>query len=430
MSRSLDDWVAYIQTLHARSIDLGLERVERVWARCRPAQLPPVITVAGTNGKGSSVSMLESVYRHAGYHTASFTSPHLVRFNERIRIDNQPVGDAELIAAFERVEALREDISLTFFEFNALLALDIFARHAVDVMILEVGMGGRLDAVNIVPNQLALVTAIGLDHTAWLGDDLEQIAREKGGVIKPGARAVLADPQAPRSLVDCAVGQQAEYVLAGNDYCLRLERSQPVFSSSHPRLRLFDGYRLPRAQRHVLDNTMGVIASIAMMNDRLPVSVDQLTMGLARQVLPGRLQLVAGNPDLLLDVSHNQESVLALIEFIEGLGIEGQVHAVFGALGDKDYGHAYTALKAHVDHWYLCSLAGERGQSASQLALRLFGGSFETRVENCSLHGAPEDAFKAAVGVAQKHDLVVIFGSFRVVGAIIPLLKNSCSSSS
>ncbi len=423
MARSLSDWVEYIQTLHARSIDLGLERVEQVWARFRPERLPTVITVAGTNGKGSSVSMLESVYRHAGLRTASFTSPHLVRFNERIRLDNQLVDDEVLLAAFERIELLRQDTPLTFFEYNTLVALEVFCRHPLDVIILEVGMGGRLDAVNIVANDLALITAIALDHTAWLGDDLEQIAREKGGVIKRGAMAVLADPHSPRSLVDCARQQQANFVRAGTDYQLRVTKGNR-FTSQHERLRRFDDLALPDAPAHVLNNTMGVVAGVAMLNDRLPVTREQLCTGLSRQRLPGRLELIPGKPRMILDVSHNEASVLALIAFIDALAVEGQIHAVFGALGDKDYGLAYTELKTRVDHWYLCSLDGERGQRAEQLAHRLFGDQVQAAMPTApSLWESPQDAFRAALAAAQTNDLVVIFGSFHVVGAIIPHLK-------
>ena len=426
MPRSLPQWIEYIQTLHPRSIDLSLDRVAKVWDRFKPDALPPLIAIAGTNGKGSSVSMLESIYRHAGYRTAAFTSPHLVRFNERICLDNVPVDDDRLLVSFERVESVRGDVPLTFFEFNTLLALDIFCNATPDVILLEVGLGGRLDAVNVVENDLALITAIDVDHTAWLGNSREQIGAEKAGIIKAGGLAVLADPDVPQSAVDIANTIGASFVRSGVDYTLKPGPQRKfTFISEHPKLQAFDGFEFAPALRHVHNNRGGVVAVVAMLYDRLPVNQAQLRIGLSKQKLSGRLQLIPGEPLILLDVSHNEASVLSMLEYIDTLDTQGRVHAIFGALADKDYGSAYEALKSRIDHWYLCDLEGERGQSAEMLREKLFvHPSLQENHANVALYVSAERAFSEAKLQAEDEDLLLIFGSFYLVGAIMPILTN------
>lgn len=426
MVRSLAQWVEYIQILHPRSIDLSLERVAKVWDKFKPVEMPPVIAIAGTNGKGSSVSMLDSVYRHAGYRTGTFTSPHLVWFNERICLNNIPVSDDSLLESFERIEKLRGDTLLTFFEFNTLLALDIFCGEKLDVMVLEVGMGGRLDAVNIVDNDLALITEIAIDHSAWLGSDREQIGVEKAGIIEPDGLVVLADPDVPRSIVNIAKSKGAEFVQAGHDY--QIQSAPEVghrFASDHRGLSTFNGFELASSLKHVLNNTAGVIAALALMRQKLPIRAAQLTAGLARQSLIGRLQLIEGKPLILLDVSHNEASVLSMIEYIDSLQIGGRIHAVFGALADKDYGSAYDGLKKRVAAWYLSTLKGDRGQTARALGERLFRGNSELMGRSSvNLFDSPEKAFLDVKSKAGPRDLIVIFGSFHLVGAIIPHLNS------
>lgn len=419
--RTLDQWVDYIQTLHPRTIDLSLERVATVWERIRPAELPPVIAVAGTNGKGSSVSMLESIYHHAGYRTGSFTSPHLVRFNERICLNKEPVSDQNLLATFNKIERFRATVSLTFFEFNTLIALDLFCAARVDVMLLEVGMGGRLDAVNIIENDLALIAAIGLDHCAWLGDNLESIAMEKAGIIKHRALAVIADPHAPPNIAQFAMQKKADFIQANRDYYLECDSNGHTrFRSENEYLYAFSGILLPDAAAHQYHNMAGVIASIAMMRDKLPISIDQLESGLQQQSLAGRLQLIEQTPMLLLDVSHNDASVKAMIEYIDTLQITGRLHAVFGALADKRYEQAFDMLKNRISAWYLTTIEGERGQTATVLGEKLFTDQQRQNPQlDLQYFDQAQDAFECARGVAEKHDLIVIFGSFHVVGAII-----------
>jgi len=421
MPRSLNDWVDYIQTLHPRSIEMGLERVAEVWGRMACPDLPPLIAVAGTNGKGSSVSMLESVYRHAGYRTGSFTSPHLQHFNERICLDNIPADDALLLRAFEYIEVLRAETRLTFFEYNVLLALHVFCTAKLDIIILEVGMGGRLDAVNMVQNQLALITAIDLDHCSWLGDTREQIAVEKAGIIKSGGMAVIADPLAPQLITKIAQQQHATFLTAEQDYQLRPSAGDElVFHSGHAALSEFSGMTLPAAPLHQCHNMAGVIASVALMNPYFNISREQVEMGLNRQFLRGRLQFIEGAPNLLLDVSHNDQSLSAMLAYIEGLKVDGEIHAVFGALADKRYEGAFAGLKKCVSHWYLCSLEGPRGQSSTDLKDAVFGAQAQHHGSaSVALFADPGSAMAAAKQTANSDDLIVIFGSFHVVGAII-----------
>lgn len=424
MLRSLNQWVEYIQTLHPRSIDLSLERVALVWKKFRPDSLPPTIAIAGTNGKGSSVSMLESVYRHAGYQTGAFTSPHLVHFNERFCLNNVPVSDDILLGSFEQIESLRGDTQLTFFEFNLLLALDIFCNRNLDVILLEVGLGGRLDAVNVVDNDLALITSIGIDHTAWLGINREQIGVEKAGIIKTGGMAVLADPDAPRSLYATAISKQARFVQADVDYQVKPGYEKAMcFVSQHPDLSQYSDVCFMTGLKHEYYNRAGVVAAIAMLGAKLPISTTQILTGLQKQFLRGRLQLIPGTPRILLDVSHNEASVLSMLEYIDAMHIKGRIHAVFGALADKDYGEAYEALKLRIDAWYLSTLEGERGQSAADLHQKLFTADSVLNVRSrVELFTSPENAFSRAKMQALGPDLIVIFGSFHLVGAIIPIL--------
>lgn len=421
--RSLAQWVDYIQTLHPRIVDLSLERVAIVWARMRPQTLPPVIAVAGTNGKGSSVSMLESIYRRAGYSTGSFTSPHLVRFNERICLNNKPVSDHRLLAAFNKIEQIRGEVSLTFFEYNTLLALEIFCATGVEMMLLEVGMGGRLDAVNIVRNDLALITSIGLDHCAWLGHDRESIAVEKAGIIKNQGQVVIADPLAPENIARIAMQKQAKLVQAKQDYQLEPQADgdgRMIFRSAHEDLRVFSGMLLPHAPAHQQHNMAGVIAATAMMKKELPVTAEQLKAGLEQQSLAGRLQLIEQAPMLLLDVSHNDASVMAMIDYIDTLQIPGRLHAVFGALADKRYEQAFELLKSRVSSWYLATLEGERGQTATALGKQLFTDQQRESTQlDLRYFDHAQAAFASALASAEKHDLIVIFGSFHIVGAII-----------
>lgn len=421
MPHSLTDWVDYIQTLHPRTIEMGLERVSAVWARMDSCELPPLIAVAGTNGKGSSVSMLESIYRRAGYRTGSFTSPHLKRFNERICLNNEPVDDAPLLRAFEQIEALRAEISLTFFEYNVLLALHVFCAANLDIVLLEVGMGGRLDAVNMLDNQLALITAIDLDHCDWLGDTREQIGAEKAGIIKPHGMAVIADFAAPQSLANTARQQGANFVTAGLDYQLQAARDGRMsFFAEHSPLSVFSGLALPAAPAHQYQNMAGVIAAVALMNGYIEIEREQLRAGLRHQFLRGRLQLIKGHPMVLLDVSHNEQSLSAMLAYIEALTVSGKIHAVFGALVDKHYESAFSGLKQRISRWYLCSLEGARGQTAEALRAALFSEEQRKVAANgVALFDRPESAWVAAKQAANSDDLIVIFGSFHVVGAII-----------
>ncbi len=429
MSRpqTVNAWQDYIQGLHSRTIELGLERVQAVWARIDQATSCRIIAVAGTNGKGSSVAMLEAIYRQAGYKTGAYTSPHLVSYNERVRIDRQPVSDQTLLDAFDVVEAGRDNIPLTFFEFGTLVALTIFQSQRVDVMLLEVGMGGRLDAVNIMPNDLALITAIGLDHTAWLGNDREAIGSEKAGIIKKRGTAVCSDPQPPVSISTIAKRQDATLIQLGQDYDYVDQGATWKLVAADKTL---DGLSKPAWGSYQLQNAAGVLAAVNALKPVLSVSEASIRLGLADVHLLARQQLIPGKPTLLLDVSHNQESVAPLVKRLQSLCKKNvRIHAVFGALQDKSLHTVIAPMAALIDTWHLVSLEGERGQSGEELKHHMLSVVVQEKLaisdEVMATYSSPEVGYRAAVAIADDQDIVLIFGSFRTVGAIIPLVLNS-----
>ncbi len=417
---TLDQWLDWQGTLHPREIELGLERVAAVWRRLRPDGLGcPVISVAGTNGKGSSVALLEAILGAAGYRTASYTSPHLVRYNERIRLDGEPVDDARLCHAFDRVDRARGEIPLTYFEFGTLAALEIFADAAPEVALLEVGMGGRLDAVNVIDADVALITTIGLDHTAWLGDTLEQIAREKAGIMRPGRPAVCADPAPPASLPDHAKRQGVPLDLAGRDFGWRREAEGWSWwgggsrRSALPLPALRGGYQL--------QNAAAVLMVLERLKERLPVDQQAVRAGLQQVRLQGRLQVLPGEPTVILDVAHNPQAAAALARDLDRMAHAGRTLALFGMLADKDVAAVATELAERIDRWYVATLdPSERGQEAEAVAAGLRQGGVPGRSIDC--FGTPGEALLAALAAAAPEDRLVGFGSFHLVGALLERL--------
>ncbi len=434
--RTLDDWLAHIQTQHWRSIDLTLERVAQVWARLRgrPADsggpdpnLGLVIAVAGTNGKGSCVAMLEAVLRDAGLKTGSYTSPHLVRYNERVRVDGCAAHDAALCAAFAEIERARDGIPLTYFEFGTLCALLIFRRARVDASLLEVGMGGRLDAVNLVDNDLALITSIGIDHAQWLGADREAIGLEKAGIIKKHALAVCADPAPPPGIARVAAAQNCALLQSGVDY--RIEQTRQTkqtggggihWRSDHSAVadqwRCVAGLQPPLGGGQQLNNLGGVVAALALTQARTGVTPKNLIAGLANTQLPARCQVLGGAPEIVLDVAHNVDAARDLAAFLARRKNAGKTHGVFGILADKPVAEIIALMDGVIDHWYLATLAGERGQTAESLKEQL---ARTGSASPATLFDSPLAAGLAALGVADARDRVVIFGSFYTVGDII-----------
>lgn len=414
---TLDQWLDWQASLHPREIELGLERVARVWRRLRPAGLQcPVVTVAGTNGKGSCVAMLDSIYRRAGYHVCVYTSPHLVRYNERIRLGGRPVDDDSLCMTFEAIDRARGDTSLTYFEFGTLAALSLFAEARPELVILEVGLGGRLDAVNIVDADLALITTVDLDHTDWLGESLDAIAREKAGIMRSQRPVILADPQGPEVLLAEAQRQGARASLAGRDFSFRVSPSgwQWLGPDEHP-LEL----PLPALPGAIqLQNAAAVVMACRLLGGRLPVTDTAVAEGIAGVVLPGRMQWLPGSPAVLLDVAHNPQAVASLLSSLSCYPHEG-IQAIFGLLKDKDAAGVARLMAERVDGWHLVDLPGGRGRAARDLEEILR--SSEVRA-SIAVYRDFAEAFKGASAAAGADDLVLVFGSFILVGEAMQYL--------
>lgn len=407
---TLDEWLSWQEQLHPVGIDLGLQRpgkVLRAMGLEHPAHT--VITVAGTNGKGSSVALLESILLAAGYRVGCYTSPHLLRYNERVRLMGEPVSDELLCQSFERIDQARGDTSLTYFEFGTLAALDIFARATLDVAVLEVGLGGRLDAVNLLDADVALITAIDIDHAAWLGNDRATIAVEKGGIMRPGHPAVCSDPQPPHSLLALAAQQGVPLSLLGRDYHYQADAEGWHWSSGALRR---DALPLPALRgRHQLQNAAGVVMALQQLADRLPVAPQHLKQGLLAMQLAGRFQLLPGEPCTILDVAHNPQSAQVLADNLRTMPLSGDTHAVVAMLADKDLKATLHHLKGVVQRWYPAALAVPRGADAAllQQALAAIGESGEFAYPTVSA------ALVAARQQARPGDRIVIFGSFYTV---------------
>ncbi len=394
---------------------MGLERVASVWQKFALPISCPVVAVAGTNGKGSSVSMLEAVYRNAGYKTGTYTSPHLVQYNERICIGGVAVDDETLLERFQKVEEMRTDTPLTYFEFGTVLALYCLVQAKVEVMILEVGLGGRLDATNIIDNDLALITSISVDHASWLGNDRETIGMEKAGIIKPNGVAVYAGQDRPQSIDDFAAFQGATLYAAGRDFSY--QRNGEKFSCSIKNQQEIENLQTNLEGLHQIDNAAGVLMSVRLLSNQLPVSISEIRKGLMDVSILARQQWIQGKPSLLLDVSHNEGSIEQLVETLNKVQADSNnvIHAVFGALEDKNISAAIKKLLPRVNFWHLTSIEGERGQTAGQLQLALGG----EKQFPAALYGDPVKAYKGALKYAVAEDIVLIFGSFHVVGDII-----------
>lgn len=411
---TLSDWLAWQETLHPAKIAMGLERVRAVLERMRVAPLPAVITVGGTNGKGSCVAMLEAILRAGGHRVGAYTSPHLQRYNERVRIDGALAGDEALCEAFARVDAAREGVSLTYFEFGTLAALDLFARAGLDAVILEVGMGGRLDAVNVVDADVAVVTTVDIDHVAWLGGDRETIAAEKAGILRAGRPAIYGDSSIPVAVAAQARALHSPLFRLGWEF--GFERDRTGWNWWGPGVR-HDRLPLPRlAGPFQLKNAAAALMALAALDGRLAVDERALREGLSRVELMGRLQAFDAKALRLCDVAHNPQAAAALADGLRALPPAGRTHAVLAMLEDKDAAGVVAALQGVVDEWHLAGLQVERGASVAQLAERLRSvlGAQPVRGYDtvpAALHGAA-----AAAGAAGR---VVVFGSFYTVAAAL-----------
>ncbi len=418
--KTLTDWLDHCERLHPKNIDMGLDRVRTVAQRMDIRFDCPVITVAGTNGKGSTCAMLEAILSHAGYRTGVYTSPHLVHFEERLRLTGAPVAADQLVDAFERVERARclsaEPVSLTYFEFSTLAILDVMARTPLDVVVLEVGLGGRLDAVNIIEPDCAVITSIDLDHMEFLGPDRESIGYEKAGIMRTGRPVIVSDPVPPQSVLDRAREVDADLWRIGVDFNFSGDKQQWAWRG---RDRRYAGLAYPSLRgANQLVNASGVLAALAALHERLPVTAQAVRNGLSTVELPGRFQIVPGQPTLVLDVAHNPHSVAALAANLDAMGFFPTTHAVFGAMADKDLALMFERVNPIVDRWYFTDLPTARAQSGVALEAQ-WRGVNKRKDTQASAFAGPVQALQAAVNAADPADRIVVFGSFYTVGGVL-----------
>ena len=415
--RTLAEWLDYQQGVHALGIDLGLDRVRAVWQRMgAPSLAKRVITVGGTNGKGSTVAFLEAILLAAGQQVGCYTSPHLMRYNERIRIDGVDVDDAALIGSFERIELARGDIPLTYFEFGTLAAFDLFARAGLDVAVLEVGLGGRLDAVNLIDADAVVITTVDLDHVEWLGPDRDSIGREKAGVARREMPAIVCESDPPNGLLEALALQGANIERAGRDY--HVERLAQGW-----RWRYRDGTQLtlPDPELAAPVQYANASAAIAVLHVMHIFDSAELaraaTAGMHVTRAPARLQSLGGDPALIVDVGHNPQAARALADWLDATP-GGRVHAVYGALSDKDVGGVMTALGGRIAHWHLASLDQDtpRGLPAAVLADVLQQALPHAGFD---VHTDVRHALAAARISARHGERILAFGSFFVAAAVL-----------
>jgi len=404
---SLDGWLGWLETQHPKKIDLGLERTAEVAAKLNllsPASV--VITVAGTNGKGSCVHFLES----AGYSTGSYTSPHLLRYNERVSLNGIAVTDQQLCDAFAAIDTHRGETTLTYFEYGTLAALQIFTQANPDVVILEVGMGGRLDAVNVIDADVALVTRIGLDHCEWLGNDRETIAVEKAGIFRAGCPAICCDPMPPASLPAAANAKNSRWMMAGNEFSFSEDGDTWEWWCDD--IRISDLPYPDRPGQHQLENAAGVLMAVQSLQTRLPVSNKHIRQALVSTGLPGRCEFLKQGVETVLDVAHNPDSIRALVEVLMANPSSGRTHVVLGMLEDKPVEDCVRILSSVADKWYLGGLPVDRGLSIDDLKQR-------AGLLNPDCSEDVQSAFRRARQSAGGNDRIVVCGSFYAVAEVM-----------
>lgn len=414
---TLAQWLAHIERLHPATIALGLDRVEKVRARLALQPPFPVITVGGTNGKGSTCAMLEAILTQAGYRVGCYTSPHILRYNERVRIGRVEATDRALALGFGEVERARDGVQLTYFEFGTLAAVRLFVEERVDVAVLEVGLGGRLDAVNAFDADCAIVTAVDIDHTDYLGPDREAIGREKAGIFRAATPAVCSDTDPPASLLQYAIDIDSGLLRIGHDFGVKdLGKHWQYWGPRGSR------NALPHpALRGVgqLDNAAAAITALECLRDRLPLTVNDFRQGLLQVEAVGRFQLFPGRPTVILDVAHNPHAARGLAANLSAMRIPGRTYAVFAMLADKDISGVAAALAPAISHWFVAGLEGPRGASAADIEQALA----RARITTVTACTSVADAYAQACDRATENDRILVFGSFYTVGSVMPLLN-------
>lgn len=421
-SATLQQWLHYLEALHPKAIEMGLDRIRSV-ADKLPLQSTAVkFVVAGTNGKGSTCAMLEAILLASGWRVGMYTSPHLIDFNERARINGETVSDADLIEAFKAVQAARGEISLTYFEFTTLAIMLLFAKQPLDAWVMEVGLGGRLDAVNIIDADCAIVTSVDLDHQDWLGNTREAIAWEKAHVFRANRPAICADPAPPQTLLDYAAEIGADLWLFGRDFNYSGDRQQWGFAGRHARRNAL-AYPALRGANQLL-NASGALAALESVRDRIPVTAQAVRQGLIQAALPGRFQILPGQPVVILDVAHNPHAAAVLEKNLGNMGFHPYTYAVFGMMADKDIEAVIGHLAKRIDRWYCVSLPGSRALPGKELAKKVqevisqhrTSDDGPTEIEVCD---TASSAFDIVRQKADPDDRIVVFGSFVTVAGVL-----------
>jgi dihydrofolate synthase/folylpolyglutamate synthase len=421
---TLNDWLAWQETLHPEEIELGLDRIKRVRDNMRmPDFNCAVISVAGTNGKGSSIAMLQAIYLEAGYRVGTYTSPHLYHYNERICINGEPVSNKQLVESFQVVDDARADsagqeTSLTYFEFGTLAALEIFSRSKLDVILLEVGLGGRLDAVNIVDNDVALLTSIDLDHQAWLGETREDIASEKAGILRSGKVCVISDPSAPLLIDKQARQLGCRCHRVGQSFEYQVQQGQWRWQCGEKKLAGLPFPALSGEQQ--LQNAAGVIMVIESLQSNLPVSVQAIRSGLLSTSLPGRFEIKPGDVTMILDVAHNPAAAKELARTIRAYAGDSYVYCVFSILADKDIENVVQPLIPYINHWSIVPVASTRGMPVEEMAeiirRQLRPGKIDLKQEvRVETRPSVREAVDAIRKSASNGDIILVCGSFYIV---------------
>jgi dihydrofolate synthase/folylpolyglutamate synthase len=420
----LSSWLALLESRHAETvINMGLDRVLAVKERLQLAFTCPVVMVAGTNGKGSTCAMLESVLLRAGYKVGLYIKPHFLDFNERARVNGELATDAALVEAFNAVEAARGETTLTYFEFTTLAIMRLLAGAGMDVVILEVGLGGRLDAVNIVDADVSIVTSVDIDHTDYLGDTREAIGFEKAGIFRAGKVAICSDPVPPQTLIDHAAAIGADLWLMGRDFNYSGDKQQWNYGGRSQRRNSL-AYPSLRGANQIL-NACAALAALEALRIELPVGAQEVRTGLVTVELPGRFQVLPGRPTVILDVAHNPHAASALNQNLGNMGFHPYTFAVFGSMIDKDIDGVIAAMSEHVDHWCLATLPSPRSATASELAAKVQLVQEAKDERTINIFDDPAAAYANAMSRAGENDRIVVFGSFLTVAGVMAARKSS-----
>lgn len=418
---TLQAWLDWQEQFHPRAIDLGLMRVAQVFKCLYPRYSKPLtIIVGGTNGKGSCIAFLDAIYKAQGYKVGTYTSPHIVRYHERIKINGTPVNDEWICEAFARIETVRNDVSLSYFEFGTLAALDIFSRENVDIQLLEVGLGGRLDAVNIIDADLSIVTSISIDHVDWLGGTREAIGAEKAGIFRTHVPTVIGDPNPPLSILHAAKKMNTPLLHINKAFHYQKTADKWSWTTDEQSYS-----HLPRpnvAGEHQFNNAATVLMAITQLQPLLPVQLSAIDKGLQHVQLKGRFQLIKSTPPVLLDVGHNPQAVQMLADYLINTFNHQKIHAVFSIMKDKDISRILDIMKTRIDHWFISPLKTPRAMEGSLMKMNFA----QKNMHNVRFgFQSFKETLNAAKKNAKKGDLILIFGSFFLVSEYLTEFKNN-----